>query len=271
MMSFTLEPKDLSANVTRVTLNLDGQSLVYFNNATRPQPMTWPGKDGTGVITLAFQPIDGSPEIRLNETGSWAWLRMLRSGRFTGTSLTDVYSLRLGDEGFLRRFRAEGRERRKPVQSGDVQEVHMSAADMILPAFTARCRPPAISSRARAPDFVQPLDRWLASISRPLIGTERWDQRTALRFLSGPAAFGSAIGIILASRDRVGRRFPLSIVATPGVASLALVRAEAWFQHLRRWHLPPRPASSAPTNWKARSSICRCLCPTPTTRSSTVF
>ncbi len=105
VMAFTLEPTDLSPNITRVTLNLDGQSLVYFNNATRPQPMTWPGKDGTGVISLAFQPIDGSPEIMLNETGSWAWLRMLRGGRFTGTSLSDVYSLRLGTKGMYADFK----------------------------------------------------------------------------------------------------------------------------------------------------------------------
>ncbi|RWO43355.1 type VI secretion system membrane subunit TssM [Mesorhizobium sp.] len=104
VMSFTLQPTDLSPNVTRVTLNLDGQNLVYYNNATRPQPMTWPGKDGTGVISLAFQPIDGSPEVMLNETGSWAWLRLLRSGRFTGTSLTDVYSLRLGTQGMYADF-----------------------------------------------------------------------------------------------------------------------------------------------------------------------
>ncbi len=104
VMNFTLEPKDLSPSVTRVTLNLDGQSLVYYNNATRPQPMTWPGKDGTGVITLAFQPIDGSPEVIMSETGSWAWLRILRSGRFTGSALADVYSLRLGTKGFYADF-----------------------------------------------------------------------------------------------------------------------------------------------------------------------
>jgi type VI secretion system protein ImpL len=104
VMSFTLEPKDLSPTVTRVTLNLDGQSLVYYNNATRPQPMTWPGKDGTGVITLAFQPIDGSPEVIVSETGSWAWLRLLRAGQFTGTSLADVYSLRLGAQSFFADF-----------------------------------------------------------------------------------------------------------------------------------------------------------------------
>ncbi|WP_439502135.1 type VI secretion system membrane subunit TssM [Aminobacter ciceronei] len=104
LMSFTLEPKDLSPTVTRVTLNLDGQSLVYYNNATRPQPMTWPGKDGTGTISLAFQPIDGSPEVIVNETGSWAWLRLLTKGRFTATSLSDVYNLRLGAKSFYADF-----------------------------------------------------------------------------------------------------------------------------------------------------------------------
>ncbi|MEJ6784832.1 type VI secretion system membrane subunit TssM [Aminobacter sp. Piv2-1] len=104
VMSFTLEPKDLSPSVVRVTLNLDGQNLVYSNNATRPQPMTWPGKDGTGTISLAFQPIDGSPEVIVNETGSWAWLRMLSNGRFSGTALPDVYNLRLGAKNFYADF-----------------------------------------------------------------------------------------------------------------------------------------------------------------------
>lgn len=104
VMAFTLEPKDLSPNISRMTLNLDGQNLVYYNNATRPQPMTWPGKDGTGVISLSFEPIDGSPAVMLNETGSWAWLRMLRNGRFNPTSLPDAYDLRLGTKGFYADF-----------------------------------------------------------------------------------------------------------------------------------------------------------------------
>lgn len=104
VMNFTLEPKDLSPTVMRVTLNVDGQSLIYFNNATRPQPMTWPGKDGTGVITLAFQPMDGSPEIMVSETGAWAWLRMLRGGQFSPTGLPEAYKLRLTTHGFYADF-----------------------------------------------------------------------------------------------------------------------------------------------------------------------
>lgn len=103
-MSFTLQPKDLSPNAARVTLNLDGQLLTYFNNATRPQPMTWPGKDGTGVITLAFAPVDGSPEVITSEAGSWAWLRLLRGGAFTNAGLPEAFNLRLGTKGYFADF-----------------------------------------------------------------------------------------------------------------------------------------------------------------------
>ncbi|MBX5102695.1 type VI secretion system membrane subunit TssM [Rhizobium lentis] len=104
ILTFTLEPKDLSPTVSRVTLNIDGQSLSYFNNPTRPQPMTWPGKDGTGVITLAFQPLDGSPEVMVSETGSWAFLRMLRAGRLSGTNLAELFKLRLAAQGHYADF-----------------------------------------------------------------------------------------------------------------------------------------------------------------------
>lgn len=100
LMSFTLEPKDLSPNASRVTLNVDGQQLVYFNSAIRPQPMTWPGKDGTNLVTLSFAPVDGSPEVITSETGSWAWLRMIRGGRLQATSLPELFRLRLGFSGY---------------------------------------------------------------------------------------------------------------------------------------------------------------------------
>lgn len=103
-MNFSLEPKDLSQDATRVTLNLDGQLLSYFNNATRPMPMSWPGKDGTGVILLSFQPIDGSPEVMISETGSWAWLRMLKSGRLSATDQPDLFKLRLSAKGHYADF-----------------------------------------------------------------------------------------------------------------------------------------------------------------------
>lgn len=101
VMAFTLEPKDLSANAARVTLNVDGQVLTYFNSATRPMPMTWPGSDGTGMVTLSFTPVDGSAEVITSEIGGWALLRLIRKGRLSATNLPELFRLRLGAQGFI--------------------------------------------------------------------------------------------------------------------------------------------------------------------------
>ena len=104
VMAFSLEPKDLSANASRVTLNVDGQVLTYFNAAARPEPMTWPGRDGTSMITLSFAPVDGSAEVISSQTGSWAFLRLLRSGALTKTAQPDVFNLRLSAQGYSASF-----------------------------------------------------------------------------------------------------------------------------------------------------------------------
>jgi len=104
VMAFTLEAKDLSANASRVTLNVDGQTLSYFNAATRPEPMTWPGSDGTNMITLTFAPVDGTGELITSETGSWALLRLLRKGRLSPTPLPELFNLTLGAGGYSASF-----------------------------------------------------------------------------------------------------------------------------------------------------------------------
>ncbi|WP_245999051.1 type VI secretion system membrane subunit TssM [Paracoccus methylarcula] len=104
VMAFTLQATDLSANASRVTLNVDGQALTYFNAATRPEPMTWPGSDGTNMITLSFAPIDGAAEVITSESGSWAFLRLIRGGALSKTAQPDVFALRLSAQGFSSSF-----------------------------------------------------------------------------------------------------------------------------------------------------------------------
>ena len=99
VMTFNLTPTDLSPNASAVTLNLDGQSLTYANAAARGAPMTWPGKDGTGVISLAFRPVEPKPEVMTSESGAWAWLRMLGGGRLQPTGQPDLFRLRLSEAG----------------------------------------------------------------------------------------------------------------------------------------------------------------------------
>ena len=104
---------------------------------------------------------------------------------------------------------------------------------MSLPGFYGKM--PATGdfvTRRLTGDFVRIWDRWLAQHLVPLIGSEFWPNSTALRFLAGPASFGASAGIILQSADRVGRQFPLSVVAQLSEAPFRLAYAEAWFARI---------------------------------------
>jgi type VI secretion system protein ImpM len=106
----------------------------------------------------------------------------------------------------------------------------MSAADLIVPGLYGKMPAAGDFVTRRLPgDFVRVWDRWLAQHIVPLFGMETWPQNTALRFLSGPGSFGAAAGIVLQSADRVGRQFPLSVVARLAEAPLKLAHADTWF------------------------------------------
>ncbi|MGX5840896.1 type VI secretion system-associated protein TagF [Mesorhizobium sp. ArgA1] len=107
----------------------------------------------------------------------------------------------------------------------------MSAADLILPGFYGKM--PATGdfvTRRLTGEFVRLWDRWLAQHLVPMFDQDTWPPATALRFLAGPNSFGaSSAGIILQSADKVGRKFPLSVVAQMPEAPAMLTHAEAWF------------------------------------------
>jgi len=111
----------------------------------------------------------------------------------------------------------------------------MSAADLIVPGFYGKMPATGDFVARRLPaNFVRSWDRWLAQHIVPLFGVETWPQSMALRFLSGPGSFGASAGIVLQSADRVGRQFPLSVVARLPEAPLKLAFADAWFESIEK-------------------------------------
>ncbi|MER9234702.1 type VI secretion system-associated protein TagF [Mesorhizobium sp. M0622] len=106
---------------------------------------------------------------------------------------------------------------------------------MILPGFYGKMPATGDFVTRRLPgDFVRNWDRWLAQHLVPLLGRETWPRTTALRFLAGPASFGASAGIILQSADRVGRQFPLSVVAQLPEVCVELAYADAWFAEIEK-------------------------------------
>lgn len=110
----------------------------------------------------------------------------------------------------------------------------MSDAALILPGFFGKL--PATGdfvTRGLPASFVEAWDRW---ISRHLVhrfSQGSIEEHPVLRFLLGREAFGPMTGVVVASADRAGRRFPLTIAASPPVAASAIAtNAGAWFDAL---------------------------------------
>ncbi|MFN0113214.1 MAG: type VI secretion system membrane subunit TssM [Paracoccaceae bacterium] len=93
-MGFVLEPVEMTPETERAVLDLDGQQLVYSHGAVKAAEMRWPGPNGANQVTLSLIPLDGSGEALTSETGTWAWLRLLRKGTLSKTDLPDVFNLR---------------------------------------------------------------------------------------------------------------------------------------------------------------------------------
>ncbi|RUX50226.1 type VI secretion system-associated protein TagF [Mesorhizobium sp. M4A.F.Ca.ET.020.02.1.1] len=127
---------------------------------------------------------------------------------------------------------------------------------MILPGFYGKI--PATGdfvSRRLTGDFVRVWDRWLAQHLVPLIGLESWPRATALHFLAGPSCFGASAGIVVQSADRVGRQFPLSIVAQLSEVSFQLAHAEAWFAGIEETAIAAQQGGLTPDDLDAALTV----------------
>ena len=222
VMTFTLEPKDLSPNAARVTLNLDGQSLAYFNSAARPQPMTWPGKDVTGVITLAFQPVDGSPEVHGHRDRHLGLAADAARGPAAGHRRCPSSSA-CGSRPRATTPTSSSAPTASTIPStSDVREVHMPGPLLTAPGFCGKLPAAGDFVGRRLPAaFVRLWDRWVA---RHLVAAPR-RRAAVLCFPLAPAPAGADRRRRCASADRAGRRFPLTLAAPlAGAGRSRLVR-----------------------------------------------
>jgi type VI secretion system protein ImpM len=85
-------------------------------------------------------------------------------------------------------------------------------------------------SRRLAGAFVRFWDQFAARHLVPLLTAERWDDNIGLRFLLGATGHAPMAGLVLASSDRIGRRFPLTVAAPVRFPTMSMPEAASnWF------------------------------------------
>ncbi len=81
-ISFTIKPVKISDNLSRVTLDVDGTSLVYENGRAKPVAMKWPGPKHAGYVSLESDNADTGAASSGSTEGPWAIYQMFtRKGR----------------------------------------------------------------------------------------------------------------------------------------------------------------------------------------------
>ncbi len=91
---FTVTPDSLDANATRMTFEVDGQTLEYRHGPQRAIAMVWPGPSpGQAAITMEEK---GGGRPNIVEQGPWALYRLLGKAEFqaqTETRFLATYTL----------------------------------------------------------------------------------------------------------------------------------------------------------------------------------
>ncbi len=78
---FNLKPVSLTPNATAFWLNIEGQQSQYKTTDTsKISPFSWPGTDGSRLVSFGFETADGKKPSRRVE-GAWAWFRALEIAR----------------------------------------------------------------------------------------------------------------------------------------------------------------------------------------------
>jgi type VI secretion system protein ImpL len=92
VVTFSLKPQYLDANITSFHLEIDGQMLTYRHGPMRSTNLQWPGPDGSSRVRLTFEASSGSHISRTKE-GPWGLFRLLDESEVIKTSLSDRYKV----------------------------------------------------------------------------------------------------------------------------------------------------------------------------------
>jgi type VI secretion system protein ImpL len=94
---FDLKPVAIDAGMSKLTLEIDGQQLVYGANAApRSTAFQLPSGKGNGQVHFETMP-PGRSELRTD--GSWAWFRMIDKGTLETSAQSERYTLRFDFDG----------------------------------------------------------------------------------------------------------------------------------------------------------------------------
>src|SRR5262249_47025951 len=105
---FVVEPIKVDQRIDTVSLDVDGQQLIYRNGPVRPITMRWPGPQDASGATLSFGPDRTNGPSAAAFAGPVGFLRLLMAGTLVPDNAPDYFllSFNLGDRAVSFRLHA---------------------------------------------------------------------------------------------------------------------------------------------------------------------
>lgn len=116
-----------TAEVTHFELQIDGQTLHYFNQKPEWQPFKWPGDPLHAGAQLTWETESAGLRKNLSFKGRWGFIRMLSQSRITPLDrATYLVEWRLNDQKLLR-YQLRATAGKGPLELIELQNFHMPA------------------------------------------------------------------------------------------------------------------------------------------------
>ena len=125
-VKFNLKPVSLDPNATGFWLNLEGQQMkVSANEVGKSMAFSWPGTDGSRLVSFGFDTKDGR-KLHKETEGQWAWFRVLEKAAIQRVEPTK-YLLTFDIEGVQARYELNASSVDNPFSLKDFDTVRLPA------------------------------------------------------------------------------------------------------------------------------------------------
>jgi type VI secretion system protein ImpL len=122
-VKFNLKPVSLDSNASAFSLTIEGQQTKYMQNeAGKSMAFTWPGTDGSRMVSFSFDTLDGK-QLHKEIEGQWAWFRALEMAHIQKIDQTK-YLLTFEIDGLQARYELSASSVDNPFSPGQFDTVH---------------------------------------------------------------------------------------------------------------------------------------------------
>lgn len=120
-IGFSLKPRSMSPDITRLSLNIDGQKLGYAHEQPQITPIKWPGPDNSGQVSLSLLPPLLGSESGITAEGPWGIFRLFDRASIQPISGSGKFQLTFNLQGRAVSFELRPNSAVNPFQSDELQ------------------------------------------------------------------------------------------------------------------------------------------------------